>query len=67
MNARQQHIEALARELARKLKAELPPDVGFIVLTASHGEGGYTGFMSTIDRQSACALMREFLEKMEAS
>lgn len=53
-------------EIGKKLKAMLPPDQGFILLTADYRSGGNLAYIATIDREDAIRVVREWLHKQGA-
>lgn len=57
------------RRVANLVKAEFPPNTGFIILASPIGPGGdgsRTTYTSNIDRSDAIALLKEFLIKCGA-
>lgn len=57
--------ETETAEIARKLKAMMPPDRGFILLTADYGRGSLA-YVSTVNREDAIRMLREFLQRQGA-
>lgn len=53
-------------DVARKLKAMMPPDRGFLLFTADYGRGGNLAYVSTVDRDDAIRMVREWLKKQGA-
>ena len=62
-------IEEKLKEIGRMLKASMPEGFGFTVLIFSYEyEGGKLGslfYMSSAERDSMIATMREFIQKHE--
>jgi hypothetical protein len=59
--------EEKLKEIGRMLKASMPEGFGFTVLIFSY-EGGKTGslfYLSSAERDSMIATMREFIQKHE--
>ena len=62
---RNPEVEAKLKEIGRMLKASMPEGFGFTLLITSYGDGGSLFYMSSCDRQSMIATMREFIQKHE--
>lgn len=52
---------------AKDVKARLPDNHGFILLTMSYGEDGRLNYVSTISREDAINVLKEFLIKCGAA
>jgi hypothetical protein len=50
-------------EIGKRLAVMLPPDRGFILLTASFGNGGNIAYISNIDRDDSIRIVREWLKR----
>jgi hypothetical protein len=64
---RNPEVEEKLREIGRGLKESMPTGFGFALLIFSY-EGGKTGsmfYMSSAERDSMIAAMREFIQKHE--
>jgi len=61
-------VEEKLREIGRMLKDSMPPGFGFTVLIFSFNEGGGLGsmfYLSSAERDTMIAAMREFIQKHE--
>ena len=61
-------VEEKLKEIGRRLKDSMPEGFGFTVLIFSFNEGGGLGslfYMSSAERDSMIATMREFIQKHE--
>lgn len=62
------HHEKECRRIADMVKAELPEDRGFILITAQRGEAGApfstTDYVATINPRDALRLLREFIGRI---
>lgn len=52
--------------LARKIKAMMPPDRGFLLWTVDYGAGGNLAYVATVSRDDAIRTVREWLKKQGA-
>ena len=52
--------------VARKLKAMLPPDQGFILFTVTFGKESVIAYVSTIDRDDVVRTLRAWLDSQGA-
>lgn len=59
-------MERQCRELADGLKAKVPAGVGFALFLFDFGADGNTAYVSTAKREDMIALVREWLERVEA-
>jgi hypothetical protein len=48
--------------LAKKIKAMLPPDRGFMLWTVDYGQGGNLAYVATVNREDAIRVAREWLK-----
>jgi hypothetical protein len=62
---RNPEVEEKLKEIGRELKASMPAGYGFTLLITSYGEGGALFYMSSCERDSMIATMREFIQKHE--
>lgn len=62
---RNAEAEAKLKEIGRVLKASMPPGFGFTLLITSYGDGGSLFYVSSCERDSMIATMREFIQKHE--
>lgn len=53
-------------EVAKKLKAAMPPGVGFTLFLFEYGNKGFTSYISTADREDMISLIKEWLKIQEA-
>lgn len=58
-------LRNLFNNVARNVRADLPPDTGFIVLAAPFGKDGVAQYVSNVHRDDAAKWMRETLERWE--
>ena len=64
-----EQAETAARNMARRLKGELPEGWGFVVVLANYGEAteeGLKTFLSTVQRADAVKLLREMADAIES-
>lgn len=52
---------------AQEIQARLPDNWGFILLAAPYGEGGRLVYTSSVERESAIAMLKEFLIRAGAA
>lgn len=57
-------LEYTAREVGRRLSAEMPEGVGFALLVFDFGEGGNLAWMSNGRREDMIKAVKEWLEKV---
>ena len=57
--------EAVLKDLGEELKKRMPEGMGFVLLMADFGEKGATFYTSSIVRQDAINLLKEFVQKLE--
>lgn len=57
--------EVVARKIGTSIGSVLPPGWCFTLILASIGEGGYTTWISSIEREDTIRLLREVADKME--
>lgn len=62
---RNAEVEKQLKDIGNRLRSVMPEGFGFILLIASYGEGGSTFYTSSCERESAVAMMREFIQKFE--
>ena len=53
-------------ELAKRLKAAMPPNVGFTLFLFDYGNKGFTSYLSTAERADMISLIKEWLKVQEA-
>lgn len=53
-------------KLGRLIKAQLPPDRGFILFTVEYGPQGNLAYVATIDRDDSIRCLREWLSRQGA-
>jgi hypothetical protein len=53
-------------EIAKRLKAMMPENRAFILMTAEYGPGGNLAYVATMDREDAIRCVREWLKKQGA-
>lgn len=61
-------MERVLTEYARRLKADLPPGIGFTLFIFDFGEDNEPGslfYLSSAERSGMLKVMKEFLKKME--
>jgi hypothetical protein len=58
-------MEKRTREIADRLRAEMPPGVGFTLFLYDFGAPGNTAYVSTADRTDAIANIREWLARVD--
>jgi hypothetical protein len=58
-------IETALREIGNDLKQRMPQGWGFTLFILSHGEGGATFYISTIERSDMIKAMKEFIKRQE--
>lgn len=60
----------MAAEVAREMRAKLPPEVGFLVITFDYGNtnsDSRMGYVSTGKREDCIKLVHEFLRNFESN
>lgn len=62
---RNEEIEQKLKEIGRILKGVMPEGWGFTLLISSYGEGGSMFYLSSVERQDAVNMLREFIQKSE--
>jgi len=65
MKATLEEAEIKCRDIARKIKAEMPKDWGFLLILTSHGENGHSTYLSSVERSCAIKLLRETADSIE--
>jgi hypothetical protein len=60
-------LERQCRELAELLASKVPAGVGFVLFLADHGPKGNTAYVSSVTRDSAHALVHEWLDRQDAN
>jgi hypothetical protein len=58
-------MEASARKLARTIGGALPDDVSFLLFLAQPGTGRWTTYVSSAERDSAIAMVEEWLSRVK--
>jgi len=65
MSIELKELEAECRGLGRRLKDSLSPEVFFVLILATSGEGGFMTYLSNARRGDMISMMWEMLQKME--
>ena len=60
-----ERIETLAQEAARAVDKLTPVGWGFLIFLTSHGDAGYTTYVSSIEREDAVRMIEEWMERMK--
>lgn len=60
------HLKNILKDIGREIKKDLPQDVGFTLLVFDYGEEGNLFYLSSADRSSMVATLKEFIAKQEA-
>ena len=60
-----EEAEIKCRNMARKLKEMLPNGWGFTIILYSYGDGGFTTYLSTGDREGCIKMLRETADLIE--
>jgi len=58
-------IQALLRNLGRRIKAEMPAGWGFTLMLFSYGEQGNLFYLSSARREDMIHTLKEFIRKQE--
>lgn len=58
-------LERRTVEIARKVKADLPPGTGFTLFLFNFGEGGNLAYVSTGEREDVVKAIREWLARVD--
>jgi hypothetical protein len=64
---RNAEVEQKLKEIGRLLRETMPEGCGFTLLISSYGEGGSMFYVSSVERQDAINMLREFIQKAEAN
>lgn len=62
---RNEEVERKLKEIGNMLREIMPKGWGFTLLISSYGEGGSMFYMSSVERQDAVNMLREFIQKAE--
>lgn len=62
---RNAEVEQKLKEIGNILRSVMPEGWGFTLLISSYGEGGSMFYMSSVERQDAVNMLREFIQKSE--
>lgn len=65
LEVRDPEVEEQMKKIGHMLREITPDGFGFIFLLASIGPGGSTFYTSSVEREGAIKLLREFLHRME--
>ena len=60
-----EEAEIKCRDIARKIKSEMPKHWGFLLILTSHGEKGFSTYLSSVERECAVSLLRETADSIE--
>lgn len=60
-----EEAERKCRDIARRIKAEMPPGWGFTVILNSFGENGLMTYLSSCAREDMIKALREMADKLE--
>ena len=55
-------IERTCSLVGHKIKDEIPPGMGFVLLVSSFGPGGFTAYISSQERSDTIKLLLEIAE-----
>lgn len=61
-----EHAEVVAQQIAEEIGDRMPPGYGFMLWLSSYGMGGYSTYVSSINREDAITMVDEWLRKMRA-
>lgn len=60
-----ERLEESARELGRTIAAVLPKGAGFVLVLFDYARGGHMTYLSTGERPSTIAMLKELIGKMQ--
>jgi hypothetical protein len=60
---RNAEVETKLKDIGKMLRESMPAGYGFTLLISSYGEGGSLFYISSCERESMIATMREFIAK----
>lgn len=63
MTGQQKRLEELCRQIAQRIKASLPPSVGFTLFLMTYGPGGWLTYLSSVQRADMIKTIEEWLGK----
>ena len=62
---RNPQAEAALRKIADKLKAQMPPNMGFTLFLFTYGKDGQLFYISSADREDMIKVVKEWMEKQK--
>ena len=58
-------VEIVCSKVAHRIKKDVPPGVGFVLIISSFGDAGFTAYMSSQHRGDTINLLHELVDQLE--